>query len=288
MNTFFHNNGKDEDGKLLLEAIKDRGCVPFLGAGASYPRLPLGSELAAKIAEWSNYPFDDPTNLSQVAEWAEVMKGSRWRLRDFVVRCIADSKSPTRQNDAPEEVHRVLASIRQPLYVTTNYDDLMFKALESAGQRPQRETSRWRGRAAPLWRANHAGAVHGALSEPLVFHLHGHHETPESMVLSKKDYLYFLDTMSREPEFLPDTVTEHLKKGHILFIGYALNDLNTSLLLRWLRSAYESKYFIVLKKPSAPKAAQKMLYYERLFGSDDFAIFWGTASDFAAQLEKRL
>ena len=37
---------QDRDWTLLLRRIKDGKCTPFLGAGACYGALPLGSTLA--------------------------------------------------------------------------------------------------------------------------------------------------------------------------------------------------------------------------------------------------
>src|SRR5207244_655432 len=47
-----------------------------------------------------------------------------------------------RQRD-PAELHRVLASLPCPIYITTNVDNLLANALKDAGKDPQVEICRW-------------------------------------------------------------------------------------------------------------------------------------------------
>ena len=52
---------------VLLGAIGDQRCTPFLGAGASFPSIPLGAGIAAALAAKHGYPFGNPSNLTEVA-----------------------------------------------------------------------------------------------------------------------------------------------------------------------------------------------------------------------------
>lgn len=55
--------------RTLVREIKEGRCTPFLGAGAAYPRLPLGGELARRWAtspDFAVYPFPDATNLREL------------------------------------------------------------------------------------------------------------------------------------------------------------------------------------------------------------------------------
>jgi hypothetical protein len=63
---------KDDTWTILLERIANQRCVPFLGAGASYPALPLGSKIATDWAQEYNYPGDNPTNLVEVAQFLAI------------------------------------------------------------------------------------------------------------------------------------------------------------------------------------------------------------------------
>ena len=58
--------------EILLGRIKDQRCTPFLGAGACYGSLPLGSEIAQKWAADYSYPFSNSDNLIEVAQYLAV------------------------------------------------------------------------------------------------------------------------------------------------------------------------------------------------------------------------
>src|SRR6266536_1978918 len=81
---------KDRDWSILLERINNQRCVPFLGAGASFPTLPLGSTIAADRAREYNYPGDNPKNLVEVAQFLAIM-GRDKLLPEVIQRAIARS-----------------------------------------------------------------------------------------------------------------------------------------------------------------------------------------------------
>jgi hypothetical protein len=47
---------KEEDWDVLLSSIKMKMCTPVIGAGASAPLLPHGSDISEKWAEQYDYP----------------------------------------------------------------------------------------------------------------------------------------------------------------------------------------------------------------------------------------
>ena len=52
--------------------LKRRECTPFIGAGACYPYLPLGGELAYKWSSTYNYPLKDSNDLPKVAQFRAI------------------------------------------------------------------------------------------------------------------------------------------------------------------------------------------------------------------------
>ena len=72
-----------------------------------------------------------------MTQFAAVREGSR----QFVKQRFADDilmgvSLPDFR--APDEVYALLADLRLPIYVTTNYDDFMYEALKDRGRSPQR------------------------------------------------------------------------------------------------------------------------------------------------------
>jgi hypothetical protein len=93
---------------------------------------------------------------------------------------------------APDEPHRMLAELPLPVYVTTDYDSNMMEALKTQPMRePKRELCRWWGdsRDQPsIFDSSYEPTV----ANPVVFHLHGHMDTPESMLVTEDDYLDYV------------------------------------------------------------------------------------------------
>lgn len=140
--------------------------------------------------------------------------------------------------NAPDEPHSVLADLPLPVYLTTNYDDFMCRALRNRGKEPGRELCRWNKFVRDLPSVFDTGFTPTPAS-PIVFHLHGHNEVPESLVLSGDDYLDFLVNMSRDQGLLPPRIQEAISGSSLLFIGYSLQDWSFRVLFRGLVMAYE-------------------------------------------------
>ena len=71
-------------------------------------------------------------------------------------------------------------------------------------------------------------------ANPVVFHLHGHYDVPESLVLTEDDYLDFLVAVSRDDGLLPHQIQKALAGASLLFLGYRLADWNFRVIHRGL------------------------------------------------------
>jgi len=193
----------------------------------------------------------------------------------------------------PNEAHAFMADLPLPVYITTNYDDFMFKALRDRGKEPEREICRWNSqlhrRPSVLERENYTPTPH----RPLVFHLHGHAEIPESLVLTEDDYLDFLMAMSGPRNILPPRIQEAMAETSLLFIGYRIADWNFRVLFRTLVSSLEAsaqrKHVSVQVLPmgNAADTLRKLKilkyldkYYEKL----NTKVYWGRSDEFMSEL----
>ena len=100
----------------------------------------------------------------------------------------------------------MLAELPLPVYVTTDYDSNMMEALKTQPMRePKRELCRWWGdsRDQPsIFDSSYEPTV----ANPVVFHLHGHMDTPESMLVTEDDYLdYVAVSRERKGHPIPDS-----------------------------------------------------------------------------------
>src|SRR5262245_46198115 len=114
----------ETDWTMLLGRIDDGNCMPFLGAGASYGALPLGSEIAREWAKKYDYPFKDDEDLVRVAQYVAVQHDPA-TPKEAILRRFAAAAPPNFKE--PDEPHRLLADLGLPVYLTTNYDDFMVR-----------------------------------------------------------------------------------------------------------------------------------------------------------------
>ncbi len=282
----------DRDWDLLIRAIRSRRCTPFLGAGANAGVLPLGSEIARRWASEYDYPLQDNSNLIRVSQYLAVEYYPMFP-KDEIVRLFQELSALPDFSDEGEP-HRVLAELPLPVYLTTNYDNFMITALERKFRDPKLEVCRWN----TLTRNQPSRFDNGyepSPANPVVFHLHGHVELPSSIVLTEDDYFDFLVNITRDPQLIPTRIQKALTETSVLFIGYGLADWNFRVLLqglsRFMEKGLGRHHTAVMLPPDIPdsEAQQKKVqaYLSAYYQNIDVQIFWGTAREFCAELNKR-
>jgi hypothetical protein len=273
----------DETWQTLLERINNQRCLPFLGAGASFPAIPLGSTIAADWAQEYNYPGDNPKNLVEVAQFLAV-QFDPLTPKEKILKQL-DGVVPPDFN-AADEPHALLADLPLPIYLTTNYDDFMVRALKSRYRDARRELCRWN-----MLIENEPSVFDNdftpTVANPVVFHLHGH-TIPESIVLTEDDYLYFLAGIGQE-KLLPKPIQQALTRSTCVFIGYRLADWNFRVLFQGLRAYSMAGVSIaVLKPPGDDELARRQReYLDRYYANMKLTVYWGTAGEFARELRER-
>ncbi|MFG6194842.1 SIR2 family protein [Nonomuraea sp. JJY05] len=296
-----HAGGIDRDNEaawdLLIGDLNNGDCIPFLGAGASAERLPLGGQLAAKWASKINYPYADSDNLARVMQYATTMvyRDATRTKREFLKAEFANATPPDRTDQFP--VHAVLARYPLPLYITTNYDDFMFLALQQARKQPIWDLCPWYAMSSDDWTGSpfREPAFTPCVERPLVYHLHGHHKEPHSIVLIEDDYLDFLVRLAQDGRhtnassasprgghpmtLLPFPVRTALRTKALLFIGYGLRDWTFHVmfrtLLHGLPGTMRREHTSVQLNPDDHSAEERQ-YLERYFQAQSIRILWET------------
>ena len=286
------NTLEERDWKLLLGRIKAGKCTPFLGAGACFGALPLGSQIAQKWAQEHDYPLEDCRDLARVAQFLAVQLDDSMAPKEMILEQFKNAKPPEFKPPNfkdPDEPHGVLADLPLPVYMTTNYDDLMVQALKDRRKKPRRELCRWNKyvKGEPSIFESEPGFDPDPLN-PVVFHLHGHDRVPESLVLTEDDYLDFLVNISRDQNLLPHRIQRALTGASLLFIGYRLADWNFRVLFRGLVSSMEEslrRISVAVQLPPEDQNVQR--YLTEYFKNINVRVYWGTAREFAAELRQR-
>jgi hypothetical protein len=286
----------EDDWKVLLGRIRDGKCTPFLGAGVSYGILPLGGQIAREWASEDGFPLRSSDDLPAVAQFIAVKYGDPMYPKDRILARLKGEKTVDfSQPDPRLECLRALAELPLPVYLTTNYDDLLLQALRHTDppKNPRREVCRWHAglKSVPVV----AGAKYTPdYANPIVFHLHGSDEYSRSLVLTEDDYLDFLVNISRNPRMLPPRIQEALTDASLLFVGYRLRDVNFRVIYRGLVQSMEGSLrrlnVAVQMRPPDDHAGDTVSaekYLNEYFDGLKVSVFWGTASEFAQELRER-
>ena len=278
----------DRDWDMLLARIDEGRCTPFLGAGAAASALPLGPGLARSWARLESYPLEDRYDLARVAQFLGVERKDLQWPKDQVCSVI-NAASGLPDFSHPSNAHAVLARLPIPLVLTTNYDNFMVDAFKQQRKKPQYEVCRWTelSRTVPTPLRDDA-TLEPHVATPIVYHLHGHHDIPHSIVLTENDYFHFLLQISQQQDLIPHQVKYALARTSLVFIGYRLADWDFRVLFKGVVDPVAKTgemLGVTVQLPRAQDASRYLsTYYERMM---NLKVFWGSADEFASELWER-
>lgn len=191
----------------LLESIQRCDAVLFLGAGLSIGAgLPGWADLIRPLAQavGARWPADEADltthHLLTVAQHYENRYG-----RHALIRWLRDGLDTT--SVQLTSVHHLATSLPLDIVFTTNYDDLIERALREAGRHPNVIISEPE---LAFWREDHVQVIK----------LCGDLARPDSIIITQRDFNIYFATHSRLAERLRTT----LESKTALFLGYSLQD----------------------------------------------------------------
>ena len=311
----------------LFSAIRERKCTPILGPGLLEPLIGSTRELAQRWAGSYNFPMAHYAreDLPQVAQFVSVKQARafvRDKLREhvrnellnrFKDKLSADFQAPTKaledlfseigrirreEDKSGLEPHTVLAKLDLPIYITTNPCCSLENALTVQGKHPRSEYCRWYGK------IENEPCIYTDQKDykpdpenPLVFHMFGRLNDPESLVITEDDYFNFLIGVSqkqkREPTSVipfPLVVGEALTDKSLMFLGFSLDQWIFRVLFRTIM-AYSGRgllqdYAQVAAQVEPEegrivnpvRAREYLKEYFKINANID--IFWGGVDDF--------
>ncbi len=338
---------KDEFKKWLSlkTAIENGQCVPILGSGLADRVFGSRREIARRWAEAYRFPLapHDRDDLPQVAQFLTVTQGwgatihtlekqirtgllrryhgeppAELTADDATLSALSAAVSKQQRDSSDTEPHRVLAGLPLPIYVSTNPDNLLRDALLDAGKKPRVELFRWSSDPSIVWPPSMSDpdseaydpAYRPSPQEPLVYHLFGNLEHPDTLVLTEDHYFEFLkragdaekvrDSAVLNPNTFRSDVRAALARSALLFVGFQMDDWDFRMLFRSdfiNREGGRARrdYFNVGVQVSPEEgrfleveAARDYLDTYLNSESARISIFWGNAEDFAAELARRL
>lgn len=271
---------------FILGKLKNSKVIPFLGAGASLGGrqpgatwtsgagnfLPTAGELAGHLADTTQFPAGETQDLTKVAQYYSVV-GGREALNEELHNIFNCDYQPG-------PLHTFLADVPAPLLiVTTNYDDLIERALDQRNSqlgnaaRPYDvviHTTEVTSGDRLLWwpygatepREVNPNKLDLELEErTVIYKMHGavdrREPSRDQYVITEDDYIDFLARMTKN-KAIPAIFAEAFQTRHFLFLGYGLNDWNLRVVLnrieRDLRRPKGIKSWAIQYKPKPIEA----------------------------------
>ncbi len=312
-----------EKWPALVRAVKKGQCTPILGPGLTEPLLGSTRDLARRWAETYHYPMQphEREDLPQVAQFLAINQDRGFprdeleeAMRQELTRRQGDdlpanlrSKRTTlddlvagvgekRWEGHPLDPHKVLAALPLPIYITTNPDSLLLRALQLAGKAPQAVLCPWNEYVEQTDSIYDKEPNYQPTPEkPLVYYLFGRLSEPDSLVLTEDDYFDFLIGVTGNKDLIPVAVRRALTDTALLFVGFQMDSWSFRVLFRSILAGQgggrRSRYAHIAAQVEPeegrilePERARR--YLETYFAKGaDISLYWGSPEDFAAELQ---
>ena len=203
--------------------------------------LPLAKDIASKWAKEYGYPLNDSHDLGSVAQFLAIQNQDDLSPKAILSNELKDIQPPNFSLEENRSMpHATLADFNLPIYITTNYDYFMEAALKSRGKDPKSEFCRWNNYAKAagipsVFDKSNKPQYRPTSAQPLVYHLHGVIDIPQSMVLTQNDYIDFIVNFNRENSILSPLIVRNTS-SLLLLIGYKLQDINFNIIFRGIKN----------------------------------------------------
>lgn len=314
----------------LISSIQGGRCTAILGPGLVEPVLGSQRVIAQDWASTYAYPLspDERASLPQVAQYIGVHQDRPFLLDELgktlrsriEARCggllasqglpaapgldeLISAMGAALRRDDPHEPHAVLAGLPLRVYITTNTDALMADALRAAGRQPVVEVLPWNDELAEGYQdSSHfvtEPSYRPSPERPLVYHLFGRLDRPESIVLTEDDHFEFLKGAARNNELIPKFVQRAMADSALLFLGYQMEDWNFRVLFRSIldqpgNRLYQYSHIAVQIMPEVGRLVsteRALRYLERYLykgARAEISLYLGSPQEFIKLLVEKL
>jgi hypothetical protein len=232
---------KERHWTNLVSSLRHGQCILVLGPevparigtggseDATAPPLTSADALRNKLAEELEEDGHrvTATSLAGVAQQYEDAEGfGPSTLRSQAAKFYASAPIE------PSAAHRALGGLPFPLIISTCHDRLLADALEKSGKSPVAYRFNLRGDRSD----NPEFVIPGSAATPLVYHLFGGFDEPQSLVISENDLLDFLIAVISERPPMPNSLRRALQRpgASLLFVGFGIRHWYLRVLLKAL------------------------------------------------------
>ncbi len=217
----------------LVEAIRRRGAILFVGAGVSKNvGVPTTAEIVNEIARQLDYDpvlFGSLADYRTLAEFYQLNKGTLGPLRSW----MDVSWHPHDVDVRSSEIHRLIVELSFPIIYTTNYDRWLEKAFEAYSREYTKIT-------------NVGDVLNTREGITQIVKFHGDFDDDESIVLTESSFFERLDFGTA----LDIKLQSDVLGRPVLFVGYSLSDINIRYLFYKLQRLWENSKLDLLRPRS--------------------------------------
>lgn len=321
------DEGEFDKWPAIIAAIQNEKCTPILGPGLYEPMIGSWRDMSLSLARKFNFPLAAfyQEALPQVTQFVAsnqsldtLLVSINTMIRNIVQQRFGEQlpenlKKPNAsilellkiggssfRKSQEFEQHKILASLPLPIYITTNYDNMLAEALIDAGRQPEVVICPWSERFYEESIYDTEPDYRPSVDRPLVYHLFGHLKNPESMVLTEDDYYEFLigftTARKRTPAIIPPLITRAMTDTNLLVLGFQLDDWTFRALFRTVMAqqggARRGRYAhigvqVELDDARNIDTRRARKFVEKYFGDSEINLYWGKSDDFIGQLARQ-
>lgn len=199
--------------KRYLAEVEAGNAAIFAGAGLSAPAGYVDwRELLREIADELDLRIDLENDLISIAQFHLNTKKSRFRLNQAIIDKLSADNDPTVN-------HRILSRLPINTWWTTNYDQLIERALKAAGKVVDVKSD------------HHQLANTKARRDTIVYKMHGDVDRPNDAVVTRDDY----EAYAHDRGPFVSALAGDLVSKTFLFLGFSFTDPNLEHVLARVR-----------------------------------------------------
>jgi hypothetical protein len=118
----------EDDWYYLIDQIKDKKCTPFIGPEICSKNFFTDKDIAQKWAKEYNYPLDEPSQLSRIAQFLKIQdKRPAYHIKKEIQSQNMSYFDLPKYNNSPYDI---LARLNLPIYISQTMMNLWNKLLQ--------------------------------------------------------------------------------------------------------------------------------------------------------------
>lgn len=211
----FYNQEVEDFINEFVKALRENNAAIFAGAGMSVNSGFFDwKKLLEPVAKKLGLDINEEYDLTALAQFFVDDKGGRGELNQILVEEFRKVNIKHTQN------HEIIARLPISIYWTTNFDDLIEKALERVGKK------------ADVKRNQDDLSINLPRRDAIVYKMHGDITDLSKTVLTKHDY----EDYNKTRELFSNAFKADFVSRTMIFIGFSFTDPNLDYLISRIRA----------------------------------------------------